>query len=120
MADRSEVGTLSWRLVGVPAAVLAAVVAAAAGPSAAQAATAPAELIVAPTGNDANPGTLARPLRTVQHAIDLAGPGTTISLRAGTYAPTANYQIAKSGTAAAPITLQNYAGERVLLDGEQL
>ena len=78
------------------------------------------ELIVAPTGDDAAPGTVERPLRTVQRAIDLAQAGTTISLRAGTYAPTTNYQIAKSGRAGAPITLQSYRGERVLLDGEQL
>jgi hypothetical protein len=78
------------------------------------------ELIVAPTGDDAAPGTLDRPLRTVQRAIDLAQPGTTISLRGGTYAPTTNYQISRSGRSGAPITLQNYRGERVLLDGEQL
>lgn len=84
------------------------------------AAAAASELIVAPTGDDSAPGTVDRPLRTVQHAIDLAQPGTTISLRAGTYAPTTNYQISRSGTAAAPITLQSYRGERVLLDGEQL
>jgi parallel beta-helix repeat protein len=78
------------------------------------------ELVVAPTGDDSAPGTVDRPLRTVQHAIDLAQPGTTISLRAGTYAPTTNLQITRSGRAGAPITLQSYRGERVLLDGEQL
>jgi hypothetical protein len=79
-----------------------------------------AHLVVAPTGDDAAPGTLARPLRSIQRAIDLAVPGTTISLRAGTYAPTTNYQIAASGTATAPITLRNHPGEAVLLDGDAL
>lgn len=77
-------------------------------------------LIVATNGDDANPGTLARPLRTVQRAVDLAGPGTTIRLRAGTYAPSTNIRILTSGTAAAPITLTRYGTERVLIDGEQM
>ncbi|MDG4767672.1 right-handed parallel beta-helix repeat-containing protein [Solwaraspora sp. WMMD406] len=78
------------------------------------------ELIVATTGDDANPGTLAQPLRTVQRAVDLARPGTTIRLRGGTYAPTTNIRILTSGTADAPITLTRYGTERVLIDGEQM
>ncbi|UWZ59599.1 right-handed parallel beta-helix repeat-containing protein [Dactylosporangium aurantiacum] len=77
-------------------------------------------LIVAPTGDDAAAGTLAAPLRTIQRAVDLARPGTTIALRGGTYAPATNVQLVKSGTAAAPYTITNYAGERVLLDAEQM
>ena len=76
------------------------------------------ELYVATDGNDANPGTLAQPLRTIQRAVDLAQPGTTIYLRGGTYAPSTNIQLLKSGTASAPITLRSYGSERVIIDGE--
>ena len=44
-----------------------------------------AELHVAITGKDANPGTSAAPLRTIQHAADLAQPGDTITVHAGVY-----------------------------------
>jgi hypothetical protein len=77
-------------------------------------------LVVATNGNDANPGTAAAPLRSIQRAVDLAGPGTTIALRAGTYALTTNVQVRKSGTAASPITLTTFAGEHAVIDGEQL
>ena len=49
-------------------------------------------LYVAPTGDDANPGTMARPLRTIAHARDLVRAMTTsmtsdihVYLRDGTY-----------------------------------
>ncbi|MET7686846.1 right-handed parallel beta-helix repeat-containing protein [Streptomyces sp. NPDC005483] len=85
-----------------------------------EASAAPATLIVATNGNDTAPGTLDRPLRTVQRAVDLAKPGDTIAVRAGTYALTDNITIATSGTASQPITLGAYQSERVVIDGEQL
>jgi hypothetical protein len=78
------------------------------------------ELYVAPGGNDANPGTLAQPLRTIQRAVDLAQAGTTIVLRAGTYAPSTNIQILKNGTASQPITMRNFNSERAIIDGENM
>jgi hypothetical protein len=78
------------------------------------------ELYVATNGNDANPGSLSQPLRTVQRAVDLAQPGTTILLRGGTYAPSTNIQLLKSGTASQPITIRNYNGERAIIDGENM
>jgi hypothetical protein len=77
-------------------------------------------LYVAPNGNDANPGTLSQPLRTVQRAVDLAQPGNTILLRGGTYAPSSNIQLLKNGTTSQPITLSNYNGERAIIDGENM
>ncbi|MEV7735798.1 right-handed parallel beta-helix repeat-containing protein [Streptomyces sp. NPDC088921] len=85
-----------------------------------EAAAAPTTLVVATNGNDTAPGTLDRPLRTVQRAVDLAKPGDTIAVRAGTYALTDNITIATSGTASQPISLGAYQGERVVIDGEQL
>ncbi len=44
-----------------------------------------AEFHVAIGGKDANPGTDAAPLRTIQHAADLAQPGDVITVHAGVY-----------------------------------
>jgi len=77
-------------------------------------------LYVAPSGNDANAGTLSAPLRTVQRAVDLAQPGYTIFLRGGTYAPSVNIQLLKNGTSSQPITMRNYNGERAIIDGENM
>jgi len=44
-----------------------------------------AELHVAVTGNDAQPGTRELPLRMIQRAADLAQPGDTVTVHAGTY-----------------------------------
>lgn len=79
-----------------------------------------AALYVSPSGNDANAGTLAAPLRTIQRGVDLAQPGTTIYLRGGTYAPGTNIQLLKNGTASQPYTLRSYAGERAVIDGENM
>lgn len=77
-------------------------------------------LVVATDGSDSAPGTPDRPLRTVQRAVDLAKPGDVIAVRGGTYTLTDNITITTSGTAAQPITLSAYQGERVVVDGEQL
>ncbi|BCL18005.1 right-handed parallel beta-helix repeat-containing protein [Micromonospora sagamiensis] len=77
-------------------------------------------LIVATDGDDANPGTLAQPLRTIQRAHDLVQPGGTIAVRGGTYAPAVTIKILKDGTPAQPITLTTYDGERVVIDGENM
>jgi hypothetical protein len=83
-------------------------------------AVAPAALIVATNGNDANPGTVTQPLATIQRAVNLVQAGGTIAIRGGTYALTTNIQIVKSGTAAAPLTMTSFQGERVIIDGEPL
>ncbi|MBA2813092.1 right-handed parallel beta-helix repeat-containing protein [Streptomyces sp. KM273126] len=75
-------------------------------------------LYVATTGSDSNSGTPSAPLRSIQRAVDLAQPGDTILIRGGTYAPTTNIQLLKSGSASEPITMSNYNGERVVIDGE--
>lgn len=47
-----------------------------------------AEMHVAVTGNDSNPGTAGKPLRTIQAAAQKAQPGDTITVHAGTYRET--------------------------------
>lgn len=77
-------------------------------------------IVVAVNGDDSAPGTLARPLRTIQKAVDKARPGDIIAVRGGTYGMTDNITITTSGTASQPITLESYQGDRVVVDGEQL
>jgi hypothetical protein len=77
-------------------------------------------LVVATNGDDAAPGTVTQPLKTVQRAVDLAHAGDTISIRAGRYAPTRNIQVVKSGTSSARYTMTSFPGERAILDGEQM
>ena len=59
---------------------------------------------VAPTGADTNGGTQTAPFKTLQKALDVAQPGTTINLAAGTYREAVATKTA--GTAAAPITIK--------------
>jgi hypothetical protein len=65
---------------------------------------------VATTGSDSNPGTSAAPWRTVQRALNLLQAGQRALVRAGTY--TENLDMTRAGTATAPITVENYPGER--------
>ncbi|KZM23614.1 uncharacterized protein EKO05_0003428 [Ascochyta rabiei] len=75
---------------------------------------------VAPTGSDTASGTLAAPYKSIQVAVDKAVAGDSILLRGGTYAPTKNIQIKKSGTSSARITLAAYQTEVPIVDGEAL
>ncbi|RYP04836.1 hypothetical protein DL764_004211 [Monosporascus ibericus] len=77
-----------------------------------------ANIFVSPRGTGS--GTEANPFGSIQSAVDAAKAGDTIYLRAGTYAPTTNIQITKSGTRTAPITLRPYGNEKVTIDGENL
>jgi hypothetical protein len=70
-------------------------------------------LYVSRAGSDSNPGTRARPWRTVQKALQALEPGETALVRAGTY--TENLLMSRAGTASAPITVRAYPGERVVL-----
>ncbi|MGL4611765.1 MAG: PA14 domain-containing protein, partial [Trueperaceae bacterium] len=73
---------------------------------------------VATTGNDASPGTLAQPFRTIQKCAAIATPGTACSIRAGTYRETV--KPTNSGTSGLPILFQPYNNETVLVSGADL
>lgn len=78
-----------------------------------------AEYYVSPNGNDSNAGTLDSPWKTMQHAADVAGPGSTVYVRGGTY--NKKLSITRSGSAdAGPITFTNYASELPVIDGTGL
>lgn len=74
-----------------------------------------AEIYVATTGNDANPGTKAKPFATIQAAVNKLQPGDTCLVRGGTYRETVTFP--RSGTADKPITLKPYGNERVTVSG---
>jgi hypothetical protein len=73
-----------------------------------------AELYVSPTGNDAGPGTLAAPWKTLQRAANTAQPGDVVYVRGGKYAERVKFNV--SGTAEAPIVFANYEGETPVFD----
>jgi len=75
---------------------------------------------VAPTGNNANPGTIGQPFATLQKAQDVANPGDTIYMRGGTYTLTSYVNITKSGSAGNVINVLNYPAEIPILDGINL
>jgi hypothetical protein len=73
----------------------------------------------APDGNDADPGTVEAPFRTIRRGVDaLQGPGDVLFLRGGSYAE--NVRLAdKIGSSTDPISIRAYGRERVTIDGEE-
>ena len=83
-----------------------------------------AQIFVATTGNDTNPGTLDQPLATLQKAQQAARQvagreAVTVFVRAGTYylPETLMLTVADSGTKAAPVVYQAYAKEQAVISG---
>ncbi|WP_409294700.1 nitrous oxide reductase family maturation protein NosD [Peribacillus sp. SCS-26] len=72
-------------------------------------------LYVSPVGDDKNPGSRNKPLKTIQKAVNLTKPGTTVYVRNGTYHE--QVVIKKSGRKEAPITLKSYPKEKATIDG---
>lgn len=75
-----------------------------------------AQIFVAPTGEDTNPGTFELPLKNISTAINKAQAGDTIYLRGGVYLLSARISISKSGNALSKYHLISYNGERPILD----
>jgi hypothetical protein len=74
---------------------------------------------VAKNGADTNPGTLQQPWLTIQHAANVATPGSTVYVRAGTYQERVNINVS-GNSQDGYITFCNYAGETPILDGSSL
>lgn len=68
-----------------------------------------------PTGSDAQPGTVAQPWATLQHAADQVAPGDTVLVHDGDYV---GMHLVTSGTAALPIVFRAAPGAepRVVAD----
>ena len=65
-------------------------------------------------GNDAAAGSVDKPLKTLQKALDLAQPGTTIKLADGVYPDVAVTK--QPGTALTPIIIEPVAGAHPIFD----
>ncbi|MEI7910788.1 MAG: carbohydrate-binding protein [Verrucomicrobiota bacterium] len=77
-----------------------------------------AEYHVSLAGNDANDGTASRPLRNIAAAAQLAMPGDTVSVHAGTYRERVNPP--RGGESDAKrITYQAAPGEQVVITGSE-
>lgn len=75
-------------------------------------------LYVSTEGNDANTGTNEQPYKTIQKALNVSVPGTTILIKGGTYIPSDSISVTTSGTAQAPITIMPFPGESPVIDGK--
>lgn len=74
---------------------------------------------VAVDGADSNQGTIDSPWKTLQHAADLAEPGTRVYIRGGVYHQ--KLHISKGGSKdAGPVVFTAYPDETAALDGEGL
>jgi Right handed beta helix region/Protein of unknown function (DUF1565) len=71
---------------------------------------------VAPEGDDASPGTMEAPLRTIQKAAALARAGDTVLVRSGVYK--GHVFLRHSGEPERPIVFRNAPGEKPVVDGE--
>ena len=88
----------------------------------------PIMVYVSPNGDDANPGTLEQPVKTLEGARDLVRelkadrtsvPAVTVYLRGGNYVLSQTFALTTedSGTAEAPVTYRAYPGEEVVITG---
>ncbi|MBT3378426.1 MAG: hypothetical protein HN742_01710 [Lentisphaerae bacterium] len=73
------------------------------------------EYCVSPHGDDANPGTVERPFRTLAKATEVLQPGDTCLLRGGRYRET--IALREVGDVTRPITFAAYPGGEPVLDG---
>ena len=78
-----------------------------------------AEFYVSPNGHDGNPGTIEKPLLTIQRAALKMQAGDTCYLREGWYREKVILKN-RSGTRDAPITFVGYPGELAVIDGTVL
>ena len=74
---------------------------------------------MAPQGKDSNRGTRSAPLRTIQHAAELAQPGDIITVHAGVYRERVNPP--RGGISDTQrIVYQAAKGERVEVKGSEM
>ncbi|HEU4681002.1 MAG TPA: choice-of-anchor Q domain-containing protein [Gemmatimonadales bacterium] len=82
-------------------------------------AAAPVRYYVSPEGSDTNSGDSAAPFRTIQKAADVAGPGDTVIVRAGTYTGEAQIvSLERGGFPGAWITFRSERRHTAVLDGQ--
>ncbi|MFC2115711.1 right-handed parallel beta-helix repeat-containing protein [Bacteroidota bacterium] len=70
----------------------------------------------APNGDNSNDGSIHNPWATFEFALEQLLPGDILRLREGTYYES-SISIDLKGTAASPICIESYPGERAVIDG---
>jgi parallel beta-helix repeat protein len=105
--------TNTYKWVILPLLVISLVLSASLVPLPAEAASGN-EYYVAPNGDDANPGTIGEPWRTLQKAADTMVADDTTYVRSGTYT---RVNLKRSGASGQYITFEAYPGEHPVLDG---
>jgi parallel beta-helix repeat protein len=74
------------------------------------------DFYVSPSGDDSNSGSLDHPFHTIENGIKQLTPGDTLILREGTYSEP--FRLMTSGTPEDYITIQNYPGEKPIIDAD--
>ena len=74
-----------------------------------------ADLYVSQSGNDSNPGSSAKPFRTIEHAANLVKSGQTILVDAGVYYER-RIHFKAFGSESNPIVFRAAPGQRVVID----
>lgn len=74
-------------------------------------------VIVSPAGSDANPGTVAKPYRTVLKGLSAVRPGGTLLIRGGTYRERVKSPLVARGTATSRVSVTAYPGEKPVIEG---
>jgi len=69
----------------------------------------------APTGLDANSGTLSAPFKTIAKGVSVLKPGDILYIRAGTYDEAIDNEVPSGTSWANPVTLAAYPGETVTI-----
>lgn len=75
------------------------------------------QVYVSRAGSDYNPGSEARPFRTIRYALTRLQPGQTLLVRGGTYTENIRNPVIRPGRPDARITVAAYPGERVVVAG---
>ena len=78
-----------------------------------------ASYCVSQQGNDASPGTMDQPWRTIQKAANTLAPGDTVYVREGIYAESVSVNVSGS-KAAGNVSFLNFPNETPVLDGTTL
>jgi hypothetical protein len=76
----------------------------------------PRTFYVSVEGHDANPGTIEQPFRTIGRGVRTLSAGDVLYIRQGVYHEEVG--ISSSGTAAQPIRIMAYPGEKPVIDGD--
>lgn len=74
---------------------------------------------VSPAGDDGGPGTKAKPWKTLQHAADLAKPGTIVNIMGGEYCQALAIKVSGDSRNGF-ITFRSQPSQRAILDGSCL